>query len=766
MANQKGVATLPVKDGMYMHIRGSEGYDLVTKSLDSARGDYVLLNVRQEEGDKGATSATLYLPQEHQARFGRKLESYAEGADAVRKPPNAALVDSMEDIKLAAMADFWTDDPQYRPGEELKWCEVWLRDNKNREAVSRFQDIALHLDIEYNTDKRLDFPERTVILARVNQDLFERLLVHSPDIAECRLAREAAMFFTKMPNREQADWIGEFLKHVNFVPNTSVSVCLLDTGVNHGHPLLQPILSAADIHSADSAWSTSDLNGHGTNMAGIAAYGDMAEAMAGPGGVTVSHVLESCKILPSEGDNPPELWGFLTAQGVARAEDAAPQRKRQICMAVTAAPSYPQGEPSSWSAAVDALASGAYEDAQSKRLILVSAGNATEDEFSYYPDTNLTQSVQDPGQAWNALTIGAYTEFDEPGENLQGYTPLARSGQLSPHSTTSGVWASQWPYKPDVVFEGGNVARDETGRCEWDDSLCVLTTSHRVETNLLTSFWATSAATAQAAWFAAQIQARYPAAWPETVRALMVHSAQWPESMLQQFVKEGRKRDYQKLCRICGYGVPQLENALYCLNNSLVLVAEREIQPYIIKDNGKDGMQMHLFELPWPKEILQELGEQDVTLRVTLSYFIEPGPGKRGWKDKYRYASFGLRFALCHYLETKEQFVNRISHMEERDADVPASDSRWLIGANVQKSGSVHSNMLNATAAEIANCNLLAIYPVVGWWRLRAHLGKKTNMARYSLVVSLHTDETTVDIYTPVKLLTETAVTAPVPILV
>ena len=35
-------------------------------------------------------------------------------------------------------------------------------------------------------------------------------------------------------------------------------------------------------------------------------------------------------------------------------------------------------------------------------------------------------------------------------------------------------------------------------------------------------------------------------------------------------------------------------------------------------------------------EALSALGDKKVTMRVTLSYFIEPGPGQRGWKDKYR----------------------------------------------------------------------------------------------------------------------------------
>lgn len=96
---------------------------------------------------------------------------------------------------------------------------------------------------------------------------------------------------------------------------------------------------------------------------------------------------------------------------------------------------------------------------------------------------------------------------------------------------------------------------------------------------------------------------------------------------------------------------------------------------------------MHLFKLPWPTGALEELGEQKVTLRVTLSYFIEPGPGQRGWKDKYRYASHGLRFDICGAHENESKFTKRMSRMiaEEDNVDtrpVRTSDtsSRWTIG--------------------------------------------------------------------------------------
>jgi hypothetical protein len=171
---------------------------------------------------------------------------------------------------------------------------------------------------------------------------------------------------------------------------------------------------------------------------------------------------------------------------------------------------------------------------------------------------------------------------------------------------------------------------------------------------------------------------------------------------------------------------------------------------------------MHLYNLPWPAEVLGDLGETDAGMRITLSYFIEPGPGEVGWDNRYRYPSHALRFALNGPGESEEDFIRRVNNQARDDGEHPGTEGpgdRWVIG-EARNVGSVHSDIWQGRAADLAGSNLVAVYPAVGWWRERHHLGRWSKRCRYSLLVSILLPTIDVDIYTPVSV----QVGVPVPI--
>ena len=732
-----------------------------------------LLNIRTEKQicggeEKEVTYATVYVPKSTKDSFFKKIEQYATGTNKrSNNPPNAALLETISNIRKALEVEsFWQDPKDLIPADNPEWCEIWLSSDK-KEVVDSFEELLEEFEIPHKPGC-ITFPERAVKIAKVTREQLAALSRISDDIAEYRRAKETAAFWLSQTNKEQAKWAKDILDRLEVIPDSEVAICILDTGVNNGHPLISPVLDDDDCQAVLDEWGSHDHHKHGTLMAGVSAYGNLQEVLSSSEIIELTHYLESVKILPPRQANEPELWGYITAQGLHKAEIQKPDSKRITCMAVAAEDTRDMGRPSSWSGEIDNLCSGAEDSFH--RLIIACAGNTdtTEQTKDNYPELQIDNSIHDPGQAWNAITVGAFTELTEiTDKTMKGYTPIAIKGGLSPFSSTSSKWEDKWPIKPDILLEGGNTAKDSQIVTECDD-LSVLSTYYKPTDSLFDSFNMTSAATAKAAWFAAKVQAEHPDFWPETIRALMIHSAEWTPAMKAQFLNGDTKTSFKNLLRICGYGVPNLEKALFSAKNNLTLISQQEIQPYK-KDGGRlKTNDMHLYELPWPKEVLLDLPtDTEIQMRVTLSYFVEPGPGEIGWKDRYRYASHGLRFYLNSPGEDRDMFVRRVNvaarDEENGHPNTPSAADYWTLG-QARDRGSIHSDIWQGTAQDLATSNLIAVSPIIGWWRERSHLKKWDSKTRYSLIVSISTPDQEVDVYTPVAI--ELGVQVPVEVTV
>ncbi|TKC97101.1 S8 family peptidase [Polyangium fumosum] len=743
----RDVVAFEARRGLYLEFASAPGFELALDRLDLPSAGIELVAKR----DVGpVTYATVYVPEGQVAQFTKRVEEYTSEDSKSGKPKHQPLVESIHEIRLAVLEGFWTDDPAlFPPTKKAIWWEVWLRDDRSG-TLERFNGFAGMSNIRVG-ERHLRFPERIVVLAWGTREQMAGSVEILDVIAELRLAKEVPASFAEMPAPEQAAWVKDLSRRITPPPPDGPAVCILDTGVNRAHPLLVLALAEGNLHAYNPEWGLSDHHGHGTEMAGIALYGDLAQILPSSTPVSLTHQLESVKILPPQGRNDPDLYGVVTAESVARVEVAAPTRNRAFSMAVATTEFRDRGQPSSWSAEIDRLSSGA--DDEPRRLFLICAGNRTGNNIGpSFRSGNETEGIHDPGQSWNAITVGAYTErfqIDDP--SLAGWTPVAAPGDLSPSSTTSCIWKGQWPRKPDIVMEGGNMALSPNRKEAYQvDSLALLTTHSRPQEKLLATTDGTSAATAGAARLAAAIWAEYPSFWPETIRALLVHSAQWTEAMKKELREAKKKKghEFEHLLRCYGFGVPNRERALWSAKNAATLVIQDRLQPFD-RDSTKE---MHLHTLPWPKEALADLGEEKVQLCITLSYFIEPNPARRGWVRRHRYASHGLRFAVSKPTESKDEFrkrVNKAARAEE-DGKISTSDRGWFLGTDLRNKGSLHQDYWIGTAADLASRDILAVYPVTGWWRERPHLERWSQAARYALVVSIRTRAQTVDIYEPI----------------
>ena len=737
---------------------------------------WLLLNLRIDT--EGVEHATIWINDLYRAKFQKLFEDYATLAGPSGHALNRELIANMSRIRLAVIEDLWRSDGEPdRNGSH--WWEIWLTRDVDEVGTLRTYSARHNLEM---AQRVMVLRDRTVVWVRATWDQLLPLPFSAVPIAEIRRP-EFVDSVEDLTAQDQDELVEDLVSRLVIEYRSDVAVCLLDTGVRQSHRLLAESLSPTDLHTVVTG-SIDDLVGHGTQMAGLALFGDSLDAeLAATGPIRLKHRLESVKLFGTSTSHDESTYGLVTAQAVALPEISEPERRRVFSLPITAEPDA-AGEPTLWSSSIDALSMGVaisesasgiglvdVPDPSAARLFIISAGNISVDRMGLdHHSVSDSEPIQDPAQAWNALTVGAFTNLvDTPSDpSFDGWTSLAAAGDLSPHSRTSVLFSHRtWPIKPDICMEGGNVLTNGAGDFHEAHSAVSLRTTGTRSDMALTSANATSAATAQAARLAALTIAHYPNLWPETVRGLLTHGAQWTAPMRAQYDGAASKTQKLSMVRRFGWGVPTESEVIHSSSQAVTMITEDSFVPF----SGDDfvAREFRLHRLPWPSEVLRSIGDDTVTLRITLSYFVEPAASRRGWRKKFTYPSHGLRFEMKAPLEAEADFIariNRDAQDEEAGRRPSGASDRWLIGPNQRNLGSLHQDVWEGSGSDLAASDLLAVNPVGGWWknnRARDRLGLPV---RYALIVSLRTETQGVDLYAPVAAALEVpvALETPVPV--
>ena len=771
-------ARLATDFGLILNIDSEPEFPLdftkLEKAPTSSTDGIVLLNVRMRQTAQGVvTSAAILVPYGQLHFLVKKVADYANPAkdgkerkDGTRSPRNASLLNNIALIGVAALEALWTDPEPIPTNNDPGWWEMWIR-RDDAGCENRFDTEQRRLGLVLK-EPRLKLPDHVVVIVKASRSQIEGSLDLLNTLAEVRKPRACNLGLTELRGPDQREWIQEALERIKWPSRDSPAVCLIDSGVNRGHPLLEPILDALDMSTVVPQHGTADhanpALAHGTAMAGVAAFGDLRNLLISTTAWNQTHRLESVKLIHNGNEHEPQNYGAVTQQAIAEPEIKSPDRLRSYCLAVTRSTPGDDGRPSSWSAAVDSAAAGSQEEGAAKRVILVSAGNHRDFlEGYHYPGSNHSSKIEDPAQSWNSISVGACTNrcfIEEDDDESRRMRAVGSIGGISPFSRTSLEWEPRWPMKPEIVLEGGNLAVTEQGDFVHRDSLELLTTAPGFLQKPLTTIHATSAATASAARLSIQIQNAYPNLWAETIRGLLIHSARWSEAMLGLVDphRAGSTGAVQRIVRVFGFGIPDPQRSILSAENEVTLLCEDSLTPYERRrSSGSASLRdCNLHSLPWPKDALQETPDASVTLRVTLSYLIDPNPGSRTWhkNPKYRYPGCLLRFRVKHKDQSMQQFRQAIERaVEDEDSDDETDstsffDPGWALGSKLRgKAGSLVQDVWKGTAAQLAEMGHVAVFPAKGWWATRKfpeghewHNCHERQM-RYSLIVSLEAEQ-------------------------
>jgi hypothetical protein len=437
---------------------------------------------------------------------------------------------------------------------------------------------------------------------------------------------------------------------------------VIDSG-STDHPLLAP--SLADAIGVPKTLGTADVWGHGTKVAGIAAFGDLRECVSGNAFASPVRII-SVKVVNDQGQFDD------TATISAQMQEAVCALHERGCRVINIALGdmlgipYDGGRVSPWAATLDTLAR------ELDVVIIVTAGNAAGDHRApwgtqpehitqRYPDYLVTPAnrIVDPAPAALALTVGSLAHANGlPIENVAGAELRAIASLNQPTPVTRSGPGANNAIKPDLVDYGGTCLFDGMGpRIATGNhfaSAGVLTLRPDYLAGLLTSATGTSMAAPRIAYKAALLLRAMPRASANLIRVLLALSARIPPEATECLKGLGNGA----ILACCGYGVPDLARALNSEERRVVLIAD---QQEIATD------QFALYRVPLPKDFQTTKGKR----RIRVSLAFDP-PVRH---TRLEYLGLRLNYHLIRGMKPEDIFEHfRLRKKdEERFDDLPST---------------------------------------------------------------------------------------------
>ena len=550
---------------------------------------------------------------------------------------------------------------------------LWGRDDRTGRKLARITMIAKEI---YRVDVELwHYGSRDDCLARMEQlrdfvvhnngEFLDRYVGSALSIARVKISGEVLERLLDVGIVQTVDLppephltVGQLLQTALDDFPTPISppsddapgVCVIDSGINRGHPMLGAAIGYTRSIPVDAIEGL-DQHGHGTMVAGIALYGD------------VKRCIESLNFEPqlylfgarvTNAENKFDDERLIVTQMKEAIEAFHDEYGCRVFNVSLGDPGlvYNDGKPSPWAYILDTLARDL------DVVIVVSAGNLSVlgvfgDEanqiFTEYPRYLLNDDSRliEPATAANVLTVGALAHSDV--SHLMSRRPndpsvrcVADIDQPSPF-TRCGLGVGN-AIKPEVCDYGGNVTWEAPGRIlDRDPEVSIISTSYPHLERLFTADVGTSLAAPRVAHLAGLIMKDYPGISANLVRALIANSASVPDPVKEILT------DDDDILRICGYGQPNLERALYSAEGRVTLIAEDEIPLDAI----------HLYEIPIPEEFQQTSGKRCVMVSLAFD-----SPVRHTRSD---YLGVKMSFRLFRGLST-EQIIDWYAERQS-DAD-------------------------------------------------------------------------------------------------
>ena len=417
-------------------------------------------------------------------------------------------------------------------------------------------------------------------------------------------------------------------------------IVVLDSGLTTGHPVLAP--AVGDAQSFLPGVTETDDHGHGTSVAGIALYDNVAECL-GTRGFVPELRLFSGRILSEVNEGQPKLIENQVEEAVRYFVDHYDCRVFNLSYGDTNKP-YRGRHVAGLAVTLDFLSR------ELDVLFVVPTGNFDGDDEgpgdwrADYPDylTGESATLLDPAPALNALTVGSLARYErnERWPDDPGYLSVARTNEPSPF-TRRGP-SVNLAIKPDLVDYGGNMmvdARAGGAPMAGRHGAGELTISREfADGRPFTEDVGTSFAAPRVANAAAHILGELPHASVDLCRALLIAHARTPAECGDVF-----GGDVEALRNVTGYGLVD-RSALYrSFENCVTLWVQESIQ----------NRHHHFYTLPIPDDFWST-GRRRRELTIALAF----RPPVRTTRIDYRAVAMSFKLVQASSLDAVARAFN------------------------------------------------------------------------------------------------------------
>lgn len=554
--------------------------------------------------------------------FKKKLSTY--GSDEGPKYDFFNAIESFRDIPKGKKIGKALSEQPLGDMPEFIDIELWKMGNpqKNEDFIAELKTTYSDLSIFRITDKLVT---KSFVLLRVklNGKIFNEII----ELKEIARA-DRPLIPTFNPFEYRSIDISEM--ELNAPDENAAGILIIDSGIISNHPLLEKCVGGEENFQTGEN-ETQDTAGHGTAVAGCAAYGDLEKCIEDKY-FDPSIWIFSAKVMYSERDvngdtvnatyDPDKLIEHQFKDAV---ESFLSNHEYHIKVVNISLgnnnevwhKNYTRQLP--LAALIDELAY-TYPGV----TFIVSAGNqhphkiydSISEITGNYPKYLLENEdfkIINPATSALAITVGSIANQVKIEKERYGAehikTAIANEYQPSPFSRTGhGI---NGMVKPELVEYGGNlILYKNYGRISEDTRGKIALLNNQTTENIIRFDYGTSFSAPKVACLAGRIANKFPHKSANFINNMLLIGADHPFVPDKHFYgTKDKKTAFKEHLSVCGFGVSDYDRAVNSFDRRAVLF-----------DEGKIGLnQIKVYSLQLPEIFFSKAGKKKITVALTFN---------------------------------------------------------------------------------------------------------------------------------------------------